>query len=160
MAYLPVSAATIGSTIEIEIRGRRFPAAAETYALRVNAARQPRVARPLQPALEHALDAWQAGHLGLGGRHDRLLEQLGRASQRGELQRLLRPEMGEQPALGQPHLVSERLEVQAVQALQAGRFDGRLENHLPGREALAHAPRIARPVSYSRQGVRAGRRAR
>ncbi len=28
-----------------DVRGRRFPAAAETYALRVNAARQPRVAR-------------------------------------------------------------------------------------------------------------------
>jgi aminomethyltransferase len=26
MAYVPLSAATIGSTLEIEIRGRRFPA--------------------------------------------------------------------------------------------------------------------------------------
>jgi hypothetical protein len=92
-------------------------------------------ARPLRvvdPPVEQRAEPSHPGRLRHGGQHDGLGEDRPRGADRGQLQRLLRPEVREQAALADRQLLGEPADRDAVQPLDRREVDGAPQHRAPG----------------------------
>ena len=103
---------------------------------------------PGQPALEQRPQPRLAARSLERRAHDPVHEQLGRVAQRLDLERLLRVEVREEPALREPELARQLPDREAVETAAAGRLRRALEDQLPGLAPLAHHPKFSTIVRF------------